>query len=512
MSIENNSGQQVSAALAITKVQDSSSSLPNPGTTSDIELTLSGTGTENAVVVIKDEGNMLGTASVIGDGSWVKSVEAAVGRHVYTVNEGAAVSASWVITVVAQVVPQINSVKDSQGVEIPEEGTTVDTRVTLSGSAQASQTVELLDQGKSIGAADVDANGAWARVFQDMARERHSIKAKALYGSNPESAERHFTIEAKQAPPAPDVLEDSSANVLDLKDLARITVRVPNYGMQLNDTVRVRWLGINQHDTAIKTIVTLAPLDVDIPLSWAREDLDKTVILTYSYGRNGQSIVVSLPLTISVVQTSENLNLIPPLVLEAFGPGGDQLEFSRLPNGTDVHVRVPQYPGMAIGQTVRVRWVSRVVFDTDIKPVERIMPIEFTIWRDEVIDSIGQLVVVNYSVVEQQDGPINPSKALDLTVLPQSLNLVAPTINAGTTTVSVAYQGSLTSHTISVRWRGVNDHTTGVQRPPANGGITRFTIPAQWVTENRGRQVLINYSVGAGDNPMIFSQLLRINV
>ncbi|WP_297842934.1 hypothetical protein [Pseudomonas sp.] len=409
--------------------------------------------------------------------------------------------------------PTITNVKDSQGIEIPENTKTFDNNVTLSGSAQASGMVEILDQNLVIGAATADTGGTWTRVFTGRADGPHAMKAKALYGTGLESSVRTFTVEVQTvpAPPAPDVLEDNAANVLDLKGLTRVTVRVPNYGMQVGDTVRVRWLGVNLHETAIKTIVAIAPLDFDIPLAWAREDVDKSVTVTYSYARGGP-IIVSLPLAISVVETGENLDLIRPEVVGATGANRDQLDFSRLPSGADVTVTVPQYMGMAVGQTVRVRWASRIVFQTDIKSVQNIAPINFTIWRDEVIDSIGRLVDVNYSVVEYTGGPIIASRILSLNVLPQALNLVAPTINAGNTTVSVAYASSLTSHTIAVRWRGVTDRNTAVQHPPSNGGVTQFTIPSQWVTENRGRRVLINYSVGVGDNSLIFSQLLRIDI
>ncbi|MEB0078136.1 hypothetical protein QN386_12775 [Pseudomonas sp. CCI3.2] len=411
------------------------------------------------------------------------------------------------------VVPTITHVKDSQGIEIPENTITFDTNVTLSGSAQANKMVEIFDRTQSLGAATANNGGEWTRMFPNRASGLYVMKAKALYGAGLESSVRTFTIEfqAVPEPPAPDILEDNAANILDLTGLTQVTVRVPNYDMNIDDTVRVRWVGVNLHETAIKTIDAIAPLDFEIPLAWAREDIEKRVTVTYSYSRKGP-IIVSLPLAISVVETGESLDLIRPEVVGAIGDDKDQLDFSMLSSGADVTVVVPQYTGMDVGQTVRVRWASRVVFQTTVEIVERIAPINFTIWRDEVIDSIGRLVDVNYSVVEQLDGPIIASRILSLNVLPQALDLVAPTINAGNTTVSVTYMGSLTSHTIAIRWRGMTDRVTGVQHPPSNGGVTRFTIPSQWVIENRGARVLINYSVGVGNNLLIYSQLLRIDI
>lgn len=392
-------------ALAITRVTNSDGELTNPGTTADPELTLNGTGSASSVVQIYNNGLIKTTASVPG-GTWSASIQADAGLNSISARTvSGEISVPWLITVgAAAVSPVITSIVNSQNEEIPPDGSTNDTRVTIRGSAQAQQQVEVFDTGSSKGVATVNAAGVWSQELVDLAAGLHAVKAKAQYGSEPESAIRNFVVQ--------------------------------------------------------------------------RPSLDLTA----------------------------------PSVLEAFGPAKDQLELARLPDDSDVHVSVPQYTGMSPGHTIRVRWLGRIDYFTVIKTVERPGPVEFTIPRDEVIDSIGRRVDVNYSVVESTGGPIRPSKILTLTILPQPLNLVAPTINNGNTTVTVTYPGSLTSHTIAVRWRGVTDRVTTVRRPPGNGAATTFTIPSAWVAENRGRRVLINYSVGVGNAPLIFSQLLRIDI
>ncbi|WP_095092408.1 hypothetical protein [Pseudomonas sp. Irchel 3A5] len=208
------------------------------------------------------------------------------------------------------------------------------------------------------------------------------------------------------------------------------------------------------------------------------------------------------------------LDLTAPEVPEAIRQGNpNRLDFYRMAEGTDLIMRV-YYTGMNRGHSIRGRWVGRVEYTTDIKYVTLIGPMDFIIPRDEVIDSIGMSVNVNYSVVENPDNPhspLLPSKALVLAVEPHGLNLLAPTITSDYRTVRVNYD-SQSNDTVAVRWKGRFEHFTEIKNPPVGGGIISFTIPSAWITENRGTKVLINYSVGRGDAGLKFSQLLRSEI
>ncbi|WP_206194721.1 hypothetical protein, partial [Pseudomonas viridiflava] len=58
-------------AASITRVVDSlGNSIPNPGTTQDTVMTLSGSGTASSVIFIYDNGVLLTTASVTINGTW----------------------------------------------------------------------------------------------------------------------------------------------------------------------------------------------------------------------------------------------------------------------------------------------------------------------------------------------------------------------------------------------------------------------------------------------------------
>ncbi|HEX8540656.1 MAG TPA: hypothetical protein VF671_03030 [Pseudomonas sp.] len=177
------------APLSITSVVDSAgTSIPNPGTTQDTELTLSGTGLAGGVVTILDNGDVIGRPSVTVEGLWEISVTVALGTHSFTArgNDGA-VSLPWVITVVtAAVKPTIDSVRDSKG-EVADGGTTFDTSVTLAGKAAASQQVQIFDGAVSKGTAPVNASGDWTFNASDLARKTYLLKVKALYGEGEES-------------------------------------------------------------------------------------------------------------------------------------------------------------------------------------------------------------------------------------------------------------------------------------------------------------------------------------
>ncbi|WP_095092409.1 hypothetical protein [Pseudomonas sp. Irchel 3A5] len=356
-------------------------------------------------------------------------------------------------------------------------------------------------------------NLSWSIVPPLVESNRHRSVAvryevRRYAGAQDKSAVR--TLQVKAILPLPDILEDDAAHVVDIANLTKVTVRVPDYGMVTSDTVMVRWQGVRQRDTNIRPVGSPPQaIEFDIPILWAQENLDKAVTVTYSYGRGVDPVVISPPQPITIINSQTGLNLIRPTVPAASAQGNPEvLDFSRLPDNTDLIMRV-NYDGMYPGQTVRGQWIGRVRYTTPIKEVTLIGPMDFIIPRDEVIDSIGSTVSVSYTVVLSTGAPQLPSKILPLRILPQALSLVAPTINAANTTVSVAYGASLTTHTIVVRWKGVIEHRTAIQHPPSNGGTTQFTIPAAWVTENRGKEVLINYSVGVGDARLIFSQLLR---
>jgi hypothetical protein len=207
-------------------------------------------------------------------------------------------------------------------------------------------------------------------------------------------------------------------------------------------------------------------------------------------------------------------NLVPPKALEAYGADGNHLNFNDVYTSTHINVQVPHYVGMLRGHRVRVRWTNgHYKYDTEILDVGNPAPLNLIIPRLEVIDSIGRLVTVNYSVRLTPDTPLIISKSLSLNIDPQDFDLIEPKLSSDRKRVTVKFLNMTSGYTVRVRWHGVVVRDTESQ-PIQNSSSMTFNIPAHWVTENAGKVVPINYSVhrsGSNDN-LMFSRVLRVTL
>jgi len=208
----------------------------------------------------------------------------------------------------------------------------------------------------------------------------------------------------------------------------------------------------------------------------------------------------------------KTFNLVAPKVLEASGADGKRLNFNDVYNSTHVNVQVPHYVGMLNGHEVRVRWTNgRYKYDSETLTVGTPGLLNFKIPRLEVIDSIDSLVTVNYSVRLNPGVPLIISKSLSLNVDEQVFDLPEPRLSADRQKVTVKFLNITPGYTIRIRWHGVVIRDTESQAIQ-NSSSMAFDIPANWIKENTGKTVLINYSVrrsGSNDNLML-SRLRRI--
>lgn len=211
--------------------------------------------------------------------------------------------------------------------------------------------------------------------------------------------------------------------------------------------------------------------------------------------------------------TVNALNLVPPKVPKAYGVEGNRLNINDIYWDKYVEVQT-DYIGMLKGHAVRVRWVTRNhVYDSEILTVETPGPLIFRIPRLEVIDAIGGIATVNYSVRPKPNEPLLISKSLTLNVDQQMFDLSEPRLSADRKNVTVKFLNMTPGYTVRVRWHGVIVRDTETQ-PIQNTSSMTFNIPTAWITENAGKTVLINYSVhrsGSNDN-LMFSRLLRITL
>ena len=145
-----------------------------------------------------DNGVSLGLVTMTGPTTWQKQVEGlAVGPHAFTAKHqsGSIVSNPWVVAVAPSIIPTIISVKDGRNVEIPDGGETVDTVVDLFGKAAAGQRVEISNRGGVVSTVQANNDGDWSFTLArlEMGKE-NNIRARGLYGDQPESPQRSFTV------------------------------------------------------------------------------------------------------------------------------------------------------------------------------------------------------------------------------------------------------------------------------------------------------------------------------
>lgn len=123
----------------IDTVADSSTpNIPDHGSTTETELTLSGAGSAGRRVEILDNGDHLYNVTPNGSAIWTARIPAlTVGPHTLLARarySDRPQSSERHVTVVQVTKVDITSVKDSKGVEIPDGGTTVETAVTIAGT------------------------------------------------------------------------------------------------------------------------------------------------------------------------------------------------------------------------------------------------------------------------------------------------------------------------------------------------------------------------------------------
>jgi hypothetical protein len=191
---------------AITSVKDSKGvDIPQNGTTVDISVTLTGTGTANREVEIFDGVTSKGKRSVDAIGVWTYTDTAlTVAAHSFKAKAdygSGTESAVRTFTVVTEAAPVITSVLDSKDVAIPQNGLTVDPNVKLSGTATPNLDILIFNNGVSTGGrATADAQGKWNRNLTGLALGECNLTAVAQYGSGPESAVWKVIVTALVAP------------------------------------------------------------------------------------------------------------------------------------------------------------------------------------------------------------------------------------------------------------------------------------------------------------------------
>ncbi|MDU8362610.1 hypothetical protein [Pseudomonas syringae group sp. J309-1] len=181
----------------ITLVTDSNGEIEPDGNTFDTSVTLTGTAKASETVELFQDGALQGDVPVNPSGVWTRPVTGlTVTNHNFQVRGrygNNPVSNVRSLTVLASDAPTISNIQDAAGVEIPPNTTTFNTSVTLSGTAAAGQQVQIFDGASSLGIVTA-TGGTWTLPLTGLALKAYSVKVRGLYGSNPESDVRTFTV------------------------------------------------------------------------------------------------------------------------------------------------------------------------------------------------------------------------------------------------------------------------------------------------------------------------------
>ncbi|WP_313382926.1 Ig-like domain-containing protein [Pantoea sp.] len=197
------------AALGLSLTNDQSgTTIPANGTTSDATPVLSGTAEPGGVVTLYDGDTELGSVAAGADGSWSFTLPAlAAGEHsltaVVTDAAGNAGPASAAYPFSVDLTPPAAAqdlvlTNDASGTAIAAGGLTNDTTPVLSGTAEAGSTVTVSDGTTVLGTATVGGDGSWSFTSPALSEGAHSLSAvvtNAAGNSSAPSASIGFTVD-----------------------------------------------------------------------------------------------------------------------------------------------------------------------------------------------------------------------------------------------------------------------------------------------------------------------------
>ncbi|HXR00906.1 MAG TPA: hypothetical protein VN798_10995 [Pseudomonas sp.] len=216
----------------------------------------------------------------------------------------------------------------------------------------------------------------------------------------------------------------------------------------------------------------------------------------------------------NITVAEQQLDLKHPSVLRAVSGPNNTATLNYYPANENAQVIVPDY-NMKTDDTVMVHWEGRndFKFNTQIQTVGSPPTLKpFVISKYEVIDVIGDRATIWYTVKRPPGNVTQTSEKLTLSVVGNEFPIEAPTINGGANNLRVKRQVQFNAETTAkVRGIGLTEWTVESQ-PFGAAEHLNFPIDPQWLAQNRGRDVLFNWSLRltpSVGNAYRFSQLLR---
>ncbi|QCA05867.1 hypothetical protein EGO56_17585 [Pantoea vagans] len=201
--------------IQITSVTDDAGSVTGNiaagGVTDDATPTVNGTGKAGSVVSVYDGETLLGTATVLSNGTWSLTPATALAEGAHTLRAVStdaagvvsdAVTFSFTLDLTAPAAPAISGAADDVGSvqgELASGAVSDDPTPTLNGTAEAASTVRVYDGGTLLGSVTAGADGAWSFTPTSTLKEgAHSFTVTATDAAgntSPASAAFDLTLD-----------------------------------------------------------------------------------------------------------------------------------------------------------------------------------------------------------------------------------------------------------------------------------------------------------------------------
>lgn len=209
------------------------------------------------------------------------------------------------------------------------------------------------------------------------------------------------------------------------------------------------------------------------------------------------------------------LDLKQPKVLEARELGGTRLNFEKDFYEAKFATVEVAYTGSASGQTVKVYWLGRnSTYGSEIQTVSYAgEALRFLVPRLEVVDCLGSGAQISYTVRLPGTTENLPSENLNITVTAQKHHLPEPTLNSDETNLRAYYPPLEATYTVRMALFGITTRY-GDEVTITQPNFSNLPVPSAWITENRGRSVMFNYTLHrtGTTEKLIFSWFLRLTL
>jgi hypothetical protein len=233
------------------------------------------------------------------------------------------------------------------------------------------------------------------------------------------------------------------------------------------------------------------------------------------------SLLLSLLLSVSAQPGIARESLAEPGGVDAYGTRAIEPRFAvvEAPDGAleaDAiveHALAEVYYAMKPRDKVRVQWQGRQTYSTPVQTVQIAKVLKFELPKAWIDENAGDTVALTYRYQVGGTGEEQSSAPLALRivggraepvfqVLEALDGMLNTTLLGDAVNVEVLHEGMAVGDSVQVKWNGLVDRATSREPVIDRGTPVAFALPKAWAVENRGRSVLVSYTVTAADGSL----------